>query len=227
MANCSIISCTNSFMGGLQPLENINVVYRVLRHDETADSVKANGLVAKDINSTFTAIEHIQSGKRNSSWISVSASLGNSLIWAHKDKCEIAVIDLKKVAETSEVVDFRDGNLELKKRYNNYAKSSVELCVKNTIPAEAIIKTLSFETIQEMTEQDYNPDGISANSFWGGLEKASPAMKKQTIINRVGMLEKATNSVDAWAQDFEKIMVFSQWLWTTNRKLDYPINVSF
>ena len=124
-------------------------------------------------------------------------------------------------------MDFRDGNLELKKRYNNYAKSSVELCVKNTIPAEAIIKTLSFETIQEMTEQDYNPDGISANSFWGGLEKASPAMKKQTIINRVGMLEKATNSVDAWVQDFEKVMAFSQWLWTANRKLDYPINVSF
>lgn len=227
MANWSIVSCANSFMGGLQPLENINVVYRVLRRDETTDSVKANGLVAKDINSAFTVIEHIQSGKKTSSWISVSASLGNSLIRAHEDKCEIAIIDLKKAVETSEVVDFRDGNSKLTKRYNNYAKSSAELCVKNTIPAEAIIKTLSLETIQEMTEQDYNPDGVSASSFWGNLEKASPTMKKQTIINRVGMLEKAANSVDVWTQDFEKIMVFSQWLWTTNRKLDCPIGVSF
>ena len=60
--------------------KELSVVFRVLRDDETTEAVLSNGLIAKDVNSTVTAFDHVRSGKRMSAWISTTISFFMALL---------------------------------------------------------------------------------------------------------------------------------------------------
>ena len=196
-------------------------MFRVLRPDEDI----SDGIVCKDMFSGLTVEEHIMAGARNSSWISTTARVSVGFDWAMRSGCRLCVIDARKVFVTCECVDAREG-LNLKGRHKERAKSSQEICVKNRIPAEAIICVLSPEEILEYTCKNcYSSSEM--RSFERELKSHCSSFQKGQIINGIRSLEAWACEPKNWAEKKDIIVMMAQKLYTTNRVLDNPLQLEF
>lgn len=199
--------------------KKLSVVFRVLRDDETTEAVLSNGLIAKDVNSNISALDHVRSGKRMSAWISTTASFFVALLWAVKSGCRIAVIDFSKL--NTEIIDLRNGNSDLEKRFSNYAKSSREMLIKGFVPSEAIIKVISLEKVLEALTQNCDertiirPITLLDNMRYWDLKD-----QEKFLVDTVKKLEfLAGNGIENWldSQKVNHIFHVTQEIFTSNR----------
>ena len=106
-----------------------NIVYRALAKGEDSTI----GLSARSPNAGNTPLSHV-ANKKNSQWISTTAN--PAVAFNKYDKGHgVVKIDLTKV--NTEIVDLRNG-IPNGGRFSNYAKSDMEILIKNFVSADAI-----------------------------------------------------------------------------------------
>ena len=129
------LSFTQVLKDTISGAEEILCAFRVVRPDELLAINAGNSIVCKDSDATYTAEEHVRSGKRDSAWISVTDSFLIALGWAIQFGCGIVVIDYSKIE--TEKMDFRKGFSGKKGIASGWAIASREICVKGEIKADA------------------------------------------------------------------------------------------
>lgn len=180
-------------------------IFRVLRDDENVNE----GITAKNIHAANTPEAHIIHESNNTQWISSCACFVCAVAWALKDHCRIAVIDTTKV--NSLTLNFREGK-GLSGKACNYAKSSQEILINKSIPADAIVYMFGGETISSFLE--IAPDFISANSRIDFAHKTKVEEKKdmRACVSTAEFLLQKHDWINS-ASQFYNIMYNIQKFW--------------
>lgn len=190
--------------------EEILCAFRVVRPDELIAIKAGNGIVCKNPDATYTAEEHVRSGKRDSAWISLTDSFLVALGWAIQFGCGIAVIDYSKIE--TEKVDFRQGFSGKKGTASGWAIASREICVKGEIKADAIVAVISPDLLflfqqpnkeyKALVDASTNPYKEAINYTFKRVEKLS------------GNLETWTNNPSSLIPEVCKLWSVKEWLWS-------------
>ena len=145
---------------GMIHAEMPKYLFRVLRDDENP---KETGILAKDMNSTETWVKHVSDGSCQTSWISFTSSYLVAVLNALKTHSNIAIIDTSKLSKENvdSAIFLQMGNSMLKKRYENYAKSSQEVLIQYSVSSEAVLDVLSYQRfVQLVNEETYVKDSL-------------------------------------------------------------------
>ena len=189
--------------------EKIRCVFRVVRPDELLAIKAGNNIVCKDPDATYTAEEHIRSGKRDSAWISITDSFIVAFGWAIQFGCGIVVTDYSKIE--TEKADFRQGFSGKKGIASGWAIASREICVKGEIKADAVVAVISPELFFMYQKPDKE---------FKALVDASANPYKEAINNTFERVEKLAGNLETWTNnptslvpEVCKLWSVKEWLW--------------
>lgn len=180
-------------------------IFRVLRDDEKMNE----GIKAKNPCATNTPEAHIIHETDNTQWISACACFICAVAWALKDHCRIAVIDTTKV--DSLTLNFREGK-GLKGQACNFAKSSQEILIQKSIPANAITFVMDANTVAEFLTVHYEFTSMNTRIEYIHMQ-ANDALKKMREF--VGTIETLIQKLD-WVnpdKNYGKVMDATQKAW--------------
>lgn len=189
--------------------EEILCAFRVVRPDELLANKAGKSIVCKNPDATYTAEEHVRSGKRDSAWISVTDSFLVALGWAIQFGCGIVVIDYSKIE--TEKVDFRQGFSGKKGIASNWAIASREICVKGEIKADAIVAVISPDQLFLFQQP---------NKEYKAVVDAAANPYKEAINSTVARVEKLSRNLKTWTNNPSslipevcKLWSVKEWLW--------------
>lgn len=175
-------------------------IFRVIRADECPEK----GIACTNFKANIDYQKHISGGYKQSQLISTTACFTTASAWAQKDQCRIVVIDTTLLLST--ILQNKRSGEGLKGRHQNFAKSSQEILYEKVIPANAIVKTISVEEINQLMVFSGEFESYNTQMSFRNLAKNRA---RNEMISTCSTIEYLAQETDTWTSDFLNTGLFS------------------